>query len=97
MAHLHQRYAGVKRQHPGAAQLREETVAAQSLALDRLGVRHPQAAEHDPGHDQHQRRRVNVQAEPFEQAPQRDHGNDETNRAPQANLAVAGGLALQVR
>ncbi|MNQ77491.1 hypothetical protein D3C85_923610 [compost metagenome] len=97
MAHLHQRHAPVKRQYAGAAQLLEETLPGRAIALRRLRVRHPQAADDDPGHDQHQRHRVDVQAQPLEQPPQRHHGDDEANRAPQTDLAVARGLALQMR
>ncbi|MNZ94448.1 hypothetical protein D3C78_1135560 [compost metagenome] len=97
MAHLHQRHAGVKRQYPGAAQLFEESFPRYPVARRRLGIGHPQAAEDDAGQDQHQRRGVDVEAQPFEQPAQRDHGDDETDRSPQTNLAVARGLPLQVR
>ncbi|MNV03429.1 hypothetical protein D3C71_936950 [compost metagenome] len=97
VAHLHQRHAAVKRQNTGVAQLLEESLPRHPVARGRLGIGHPQTAEHDAHHDQHQRRRIDVQAQPFKQTAQRDHGDDETDRAPQANLAVARGLALQVR
>ncbi|MOA51599.1 hypothetical protein D3C78_1747720 [compost metagenome] len=82
VAQLHQRHAAIERQHAGVAQLLEKALPARPIALRRLRVRHPQAAEDDASHDQHQRRRVDIEAEPFEQSAKRDHGDDETDRAP---------------
>ena len=62
----------------------------------RLRIGHPQAGADDTGHDAHQRHRIDIQAQPFEQPAQADHGEDETDRTPQADLTVASGLALQV-
>ena len=62
----------------------------------RLRVRHPQAGADDTGHDHHDHHRVDVQAQPVEQAPHDHHRQDETDGAPQTDLAVARGLFLQV-
>ncbi|MNM61408.1 hypothetical protein D3C81_727090 [compost metagenome] len=97
VAELHQCHAGVERDHPGRPQLLQEAARAAALALlHRLGIGYPQAGGDDAGHDRDQRHRVDIQAQPLEQPAQADHGEDEADRAPQAHLAVARGLPVQV-
>lgn len=97
VAHLHQRHTGIKRQYARAEQLLQEP-AFHELAPQRrrLRIRHPQAAQHNAAHDHDHRHRVDIQAQPLEQAPQYHHGKDEADRAPQAYLAVTLGLPTQM-
>lgn len=97
MGQLHQAHAQVERQHARLAQLGEEAALAFArFAMGRLGIGHPPAAQHDAEHDTQQRRRVDIQAQALEQRAETDHGADETDRAPQANPAVAGAALAQV-
>ena len=97
VAQLHQPDTEVKRQDAGAAQLLDKTALAQRIgAHARLSVGHPPAAQHDAAHDQDQRPGIGIQAEQLEQLAQADHRDDEADAAPQANLAVARRLLLQM-
>ncbi len=97
VAELHQRHTGVERDHPRGTQLLHKTTRPAALALlHRLGIGHPQAGGDDAGHDRDQGHRVDVQAQPFEQAAQPNHREDEADRAPQAHLAIARCLPVQV-
>ncbi|MNF95028.1 hypothetical protein D3C84_777650 [compost metagenome] len=97
MTELHQRHTDIERCHAGTAQLLEKPALAALVLPGRLGIGHPEAGKDDAGHDDHQRQRIHIQAQPIEQPPQANHSKDEADRAPQADLAVACGLALQMR
>ncbi|MCY1313261.1 hypothetical protein D9M70_637660 [compost metagenome] len=80
---LHQRHTSVKRRYTRTGQLLEEASPAAAFVLPRrLGVRHPQARQHNAGHDDHQRQRIDIQAQAIEQTPQANHSQNETDRSP---------------
>ncbi|MOA68561.1 hypothetical protein D3C78_1962400 [compost metagenome] len=67
MAQLHQCNADVECQHTGAGQLLEKPIAGRPIIRGGwLRIGHPQATKHDATHDDHQRQRIDVQAQPFE-------------------------------
>ncbi|MNP21957.1 hypothetical protein D3C76_1145980 [compost metagenome] len=82
VAHLHQAHADIERQYARVAQLPQEALPRNARPLQWLGVGHPETGKDDAAHDQHQRHRVDVQAQPFEQAAEHHHGDDETDGTP---------------
>src|SRR5690606_10267126 len=98
VTHLHQADTDIKGQYPRAAQLSQETtLPGRFRALLRLGIGHPDAAEDDTRHNHHDRYRINIQTDSFEQRAQPHHRYDKANAAPQTNLAIVRGLFAQMR
>ncbi|MNF91213.1 hypothetical protein D3C84_738060 [compost metagenome] len=95
---LHQPHAQIEGQHARLAQLGEKAALPRAVRpYLGHGIGHPEAAEDDAGHDDHQRPGIEIQAEQVEQRAQADHGKDEADGAPEPYLAVAGRLILEVR
>jgi len=98
MGQLHQRHAAVEGQYARPPQLGEEPALPGRLAtLPRMSVGHPGAAQHDTDHHEGHRGRVKIEAQPLEQQPEPYHREDETDAAPQPDLAVALSLLVQMR